>query len=95
MKTRHFRIVATLAITTAIAACVVDPLNPQPLPPGPNEGVSFADGGLAAPVTSDAATGADSGNLKNDDAAVPPNTPADGGDAGDGASDAAADADAY
>jgi hypothetical protein len=82
----------------AITACVVDPLNPQPLPPGPPEnGASFGMDAAAFPVSPDAGgkSASDSGALRDQDGAPPPDTDAspgvpaaDGGDAGDADADA-------
>jgi hypothetical protein len=85
----RFRLLACLSALGAITACVVDPLNPQPLPPGPPEnGATFGMDAAAVPLAPDggAKNASDSGALRDDDAAPPPSAdggPTDAGDAGD------------
>jgi hypothetical protein len=84
--------IAGVTMVGAITACVIDPLNPQPLPPGPpGNGASFGMDAAAFPVTPDAGgkSASDSGALGDQDAETTndgssPGVPAiDGGDAGD------------
>lgn len=88
----RFRLVVGLVVTGAITACVVDPLNPQPLPPSPDENgaVYHQDASVVVSADGGGTKGtADAGGLVE----TPPST--DAGAANDGASDASlADADA-
>ena len=96
----RFRLITGLAIAGAITACVVDPLNPQPLPPNPENGATFhADSGAVVSFDGgstksggDAAAATDP-NAHADSGSGPPLDDDDDVDAGDGgdAADAKAD----
>ncbi|MBX3229768.1 MAG: hypothetical protein KIT84_05490 [Labilithrix sp.] len=95
-RSARFRLGASLLIGGGLVACVIDPLNPQPLPP--QEPSALADGGVfAPPPTMD--SGAQTEDSFRDGAAgspdgEPPNVAdEDGGtDGGADAGDAEADA---
>jgi hypothetical protein len=94
MNARLFRVAASLALAGAIVACVVDPLNPQPLPPS-NEDKFGEDGGAtqhtpdgsltASPtVSEDAGTNLDASPPSKDDGGHDAGADADAGDADSG-----------
>lgn len=87
-RAARLRLGAAILVAGVLVACTFNPLNPQPLPPGPTDGIDFGadagtepqpqplDGGvLASPTTGDDA-GADL------DGALPNAPAADAGDAG-------------
>ncbi|MFO0734402.1 MAG: hypothetical protein U0270_00910 [Labilithrix sp.] len=96
----RYRLMAGAAVLAALAACVVDPLNPQPLPPGPDDNKDTAFGEDAGAFTprsdggvqgsSDAAVTSpnDSSPPTNDSDAGPEDGGADAADAGDADADA-------
>jgi hypothetical protein len=93
MKRLTFRVAASLALAGAVVACVVDPLNPQPLPPNKEDGSELFDAS-AAPHNPDGSlvfspTPDDAGSNASLDGAPPNAAPdADAGDAGDADADA-------
>lgn len=95
---RYFRIFAGLTVVSGLAACVIDPLNPQPLPPGPDpNAILYPDASFSNTSDSGAlGTGSLDGGDRADDGGLPPNAPDDAGATDDAAADAgdAGDADA-
>lgn len=91
----RFRVCVGLGLVGAITACVVDPLNPQPLPPNnPDNGAVYhPDAGFI--VTSDSGAtksddNADGGEASSpSDSGMPPNVNDAGVDASDDAGDGA------
>lgn len=94
-RSLRFRAGAALVIAGGLVACALDPLNPQPLPPGPDPAFAgYADGAAPRPdaTRTEDSLSNDAGATGSPDGGGPPpqNTPdagdtdaSDAGDAGD------------